>query len=124
MSQKLKIRLMGAVSLLSGFCNALLGAGGGILLSLAMGKLTSNDTLDRKDVLSTSQAAMIPGCIVSSVIYGIEGRLDTANFAIFAIPALLGGAVGSVLMDKIDSKWIGRIFSVFVIWSGARMLLR
>lgn len=124
MSQKTKMNVIGAISLLSGVCNSLLGAGGGILLSLAMGKLLQSDEFDRRDILSTSQAAMIPGCIASCVIYGVGGQLDTSNFAVFALPALAGGAVGSILMDKIRPKWIGRIFSLFIIFSGARMLMR
>lgn len=112
-----------AVSMISGFCNALLGAGGGILLSLAMGRLIFDRLRDRRDILATSQAAMIPGCIASCFIYGARGMLDTANFAVFALPAMVGGAIGSILMDKIKPKWIGRIFAIFVIWSGARMVL-
>jgi uncharacterized membrane protein YfcA len=48
--------------------------------------------------------------------------LDTTSFAVFAIPALLGGAVGSLLMDRTKPQVIGRIFAIFVIWSGARMI--
>lgn len=119
--KKAKISL---VSALSGFLNSLLGAGGGILLSLYISNLLSDDFSDRRDILATSQAAMIPGCIASCVIYGFDGRLDTSSFAVFAIPAFIGGAVGSFLMDKIKPRAIGRIFSIFVIWSGARMILR
>ena len=116
--------IISAVSALSGFCNALLGAGGGILLSLAMSGMLPEAALDRKGILATAQAAMIPGCIVSCVIYGLEGRLDLENFAVFAIPAMLGGALGSLLLNKVKTRWLIRLFSLFVIWSGARMLLR
>lgn len=111
------------ISALSGLCNSLLGAGGGILLSLFMARTLDGEFDDRRDLLATTQAAMIPGCVASCAIYWFKGTLDTANFAVFAIPAMVGGAIGSFLMDKIDSKWIGRIFAVFVIWSGARMVL-
>ena len=110
------------ISALSGFCNALLGAGGGILLSLAISKLEAEFFSDHRDTLVTSQAAMIPGCIASCVIYGARSMLDTSNFAVFAIPAIAGGAVGSILMNKVKPKWIGRLFALFVIWSGARMI--
>ncbi len=120
LTKKMKISLISAIS---GLCNALLGAGGGVLLSLTLSRLDEGDFSDRRDALATSQAAMIPGCIASCIVYGIRGMLDTANFAIFAIPAMLGGAVGGLLMDKIKPRMIGRIFALFVIWSGARMII-
>ena len=118
-AEKARISLISAIS---GLCNALLGAGGGILLSLTLSRLDGDGFSDRRNALVTSQAAMIPGCIVSCIIYGAKGMLDTTSFAVFAIPALLGGAVGSLLMDRTKPQVIGRIFAIFVIWSGARMI--
>lgn len=124
--------ILAAVALLAGFCNSLLGAGGGIFLSLTMGRLLlksdengslSGKALDRRDILATSQAAMIPGCALSCLIYAQGGLLDTTNFSVFAIPAVIGGGVGAWLLNKIDAKWIARIFAALVTWSGLRMLL-
>ena len=120
LSEKAKISITAA---LSGLCNAVLGAGGGILLTLALSKVQIGGFSDRRDLLATSQAAMIPCCIASCFIYGARGMLDTANFAVFAIPAALGGIVGSILMNKLSPQWIGKLFAVFVIWSGARMVI-
>lgn len=124
--------IFATVATLSGFCNSLLGAGGGIFLSLTMGRFLldveekgsfSGKALDRKDVLATSQAAMIPGCALSCLIYARGGMLDTTNFSVFAIPAVIGGALGAWLLSKIDARWIARIFAALVTWSGLRMLL-
>lgn len=108
----------------SGFCNAVLGAGGGILLSLAMGTMLSDRFRDRRQLLITTQGAMIPGCIISCIIYASRGMLDTTSFSVFAIPALIGGAVGSLLLDKLRPRTVNTIFSLLVVWSGFRMLLR
>ena len=112
------------VAVASGFCNAVLGAGGGILLSLAMGALISDRFQDRRRLLITTQGAMIPGCIVSCLIYASRGTLDTTSFSVFAIPALIGGAAGSLLLDKIRPGTVNTLFSLLVVWSGFRMLLR
>ena len=112
------------VAVASGFCNAVLGAGGGILLSLAMGALISDRFQDRRQLLITTQGAMIPGCIVSCLIYASRGMLDTTSFSVFAIPALIGGAVGSLLLDKIRPGTVNTLFSLLVVWSGFRMILR
>ena len=108
----------------SGFCNAVLGAGGGILLTLALGVFLPKSFGDRRRLLITTQGAMIPGCIVSCLIYSSQGSLDTASFAVFAIPALIGGAIGSLLLDKIRPGTVNTLFSLLVVWSGFRMLLR
>lgn len=124
--------IFAAVATLAGFCNSLLGAGGGIFLSLTMGRLFLKDgedgsfsgkALDRRDILASSQAAMIPGCALSCLIYAQGKMLDTTNFSVFAIPAVIGGGVGAWLLSKIDAKWIARIFAALVTWSGLRMLL-
>lgn len=122
----LRATALAIVATLAGFCNSLLGAGGGILLSLTMGGLLDTkegESLDRRDILTTSQAAMIPGCALSCLIYAQNGSLDTTSFSLFAIPAVIGGAVGAILLSRINSRWITRIFSALVIWSGMRMLV-
>ena len=124
MSKRTRNVVLSATSLLAGFCNALLGAGGGILLSLALTRLARDDFPDRRDIYVNSQASMIPGCALSCLIYAVKGSLDTTNFSIYAIPAAIGGGVGSFLLTKINSNWISRIFALLVIWSGARMLLK
>jgi len=124
MTRKLRFPFLALTATLSGFCNALLGAGGGILLTLFMGRTLNEEFPDRRDLLATSQAAMIPGCALSCLIYGISGTLDTEGFSLFAIPAVIGGALGSILLNKINSKWIGRIFAALVIWSGIRMIMK
>lgn len=145
MKKMKKAWLIRSVAVAAGACNALLGAGGGILLSLAMNWLwekegddalvAKNDASafggarlavggDRRDILVTAQAAMILGCLLSSLIYVAQGSFDPTDFAVFAIPAALGGALGSILLDKIKPALIARLFAALVIWSGARMILR
>lgn len=108
----------------SGFCNALLGAGGGILLTLALGTFLPQSLGDRRRLLITTQGAMIPGCVISCLVYASRDMLDTTSFSVFAIPALIGGAVGSLLLDKIRPGTVNLLFSLLVVWSGLRMLLR
>ena len=119
-----EIMIVPIAAAVSGFCNAVLGAGGGILLTLTMGAFLSERFSDRRRLLVTTQGAMIPGCIISCIIYASGGALDTTSFWVFAIPALIGGAVGSLLLDKIRPGTVNTLFSLLVVWSGFRMLLR
>lgn len=106
----------------AGLCNAIIGAGGGILLTLTIGAAAPALFRDRREILITTQAAMIPGCILSCMQYASEGMLDTSNFTVFAIPALIGGTIGSILLGKIRPKTINTMFSILIIWSGIRMV--
>ena len=124
MARKIKRYIIASASVISGFCNALIGAGGGIVLSYALSRLAHEDFPDKRDVYINSQAAMIPGCMLSCFIYASRGSLDTTGFSIFAIPAAIGGIIGSLLLSKIQSVWIAKLFALLVIWSGMRMLLK
>ena len=124
MKKKLESTALVIASSLSGFCNAIIGAGGGILLTLALLRFARDKITERRDVYINAQAAMIPGCAISCLIYSSNGSLDTMGFSIYAIPAALGGIIGSLLLTKIKNIWISRLFAFLVIWSGVRMILR
>jgi uncharacterized membrane protein YfcA len=110
------------ISALSGFCNALLGAGGGILLSVALGALFKNEMNDRREILVNSQAAMVPACFVSCLLYAINGSYSFADIVPYALPSVIGGMIGAMILPRVSSGRIGWIFALFVIWSGIRML--
>ena len=124
MSSRIKRSVLAIAAVMSGFCNALIGAGGGIVLSYALTHLARDEFSDRRDIYVNSQAAMIPGCALSCFIYASRNSLNTSEFSIYAIPAIIGGIIGSLLLSKIKNVWIAKLFALLVIWSGARMLLR
>lgn len=123
MAHKVKNMFLLTVAAVAGLCNALVGAGGGILLSLALTKFYSSDFEDKRDIYVNSQAAMIPGCALSCALYAARGMLNTVGFSLFAIPAAVGGAAGSILLSKLKVGWVQTAFAVIVIWSGIRMMM-
>ncbi len=123
MKEKTKNLLLAPISLLAGFCNALLGAGGGILLSLVLAKLYAKELPDRRDLLANSQAAMIPGCLLSCIFYAVGGSLKVQGFLPLGVAGVIGGAVGSILLSKVNSRIISLIFASLMIWSGFRMMV-
>ena len=66
---------------------------------------------------------MIPGCMLSCLLYSQKGLLDVKGFSVLAIPAAIGGVIGSILLTRVKTNWIQILFSLIVIWSGARMLM-
>ncbi len=124
-SKKYTVLLISSV--LGGVLNGFLGAGGGILIGLVLTKLLKEDgelLCDRRDIYANVQLAMICVSLVSLSIYSARGgvNLSTADWII--LPALAGGAVGSLILRKISSGAIGKIFAVLVVWSGIRMIMR
>ncbi len=114
-------------SVLGGLLNGFLGAGGGILIGLVLTKLLKEEGVllwDRRDIYANVQLAMICVSLVSLSIYSSRGGIDfsTSDWIIF--PALAGGAAGSLILQKISSGMIGKIFAILVVWSGIRMIMR
>ncbi len=123
MKQKTKSYVLAVSSAAAGLCNALIGAGGGVVLSFVLLKLFSDKFDDKRNIYINSQAAMIPGCALSCLLYYMQGKLDVKGFSLLAIPAALGGMLGGMLLPRINAKWIKLVFALLVIWSGVRMML-
>ena len=119
--------LVGA-GLLAGFCNGLLGAGGGIVLALSLGALLPNDSESVRSVYSNSLLVMLPLSALTLTRYIGGGALapETAGFrtASVLLGALAGGAVGGILLGKIRGRWIKRLFAILTFISGIILITR
>lgn len=122
MTTKAKKSILALSSIAAGLCNSLIGAGGGIILSFCLNKYFSEDFEDKRNIYVNSQASMIPGCALSCVIYSMKGMLNISGFSILAIPAVIGGLIGSMLLPRIKVGWLKTAFALLVIWSGYRMM--
>lgn len=107
------------LGLLIGIINGLLGAGGGMLAVPALKKLG----LDQKDAHRNAVAVILPLTVFSSVLYLIDGRVSINDALIYIPGGLIGAILGTFLLKKISSKWLAVIFSLFMIYSGVRLLL-
>lgn len=120
-----KYALISVTSFFGGFLNGFLGAAGGILIGLVLTRLFKSDgelLCDRRDIYANIQIAMICVSLVSLSIYASRGDVDYPSATWLIIPAILGGAVGSLILRRISSSAVGKIFAVLVIWSGLRMI--
>ncbi len=114
---------IGIIALISGIFNGLIGAGGGIILSLGLMAVASEFMGEKKDVYFNSQAAMVLVSVVSYFIYARNGDVPSIPFIYILFPALIGGIAGGLLSSRISSKYIRIIFALIVIFSGARMVV-
>ncbi len=122
---KMKLRIAGIIffSLLAGFCNGFIGAGGGIILVFGLGLLCPDIFDDKRDIYANSQAVMLPVSVLSSIIYFIRGIGLPASPSAYVFPAIFGGVTGGLLLSHLKIEAVKIIFAIIVIISGLRMMI-
>ena len=126
-SSSTKKRLLLAVSggVAAGFLNGLLGAGGGILLMYIFSFLNPDRSPEGvRDNFAVTVAAVLPVTLFSAYLYTQDGRVDLASVSPLILPALLGGITGALLLDRLPTGLLKKIFALLVVYSGFRMLFR
>ena len=111
-----------AVGLAAGLVNGLLGAGGGILIVFGLTPLLGRDAENRRDIFANALCVMLPVSVVSLINYTAAGHLPQADFAPILIPCVIGGLAGALLLDRVNTTALQRLFAIIVIWSGAAMI--
>ncbi|MGI6538644.1 MAG: sulfite exporter TauE/SafE family protein [Caldicoprobacterales bacterium] len=114
----LKIMLIG---LITGFCNGLFGAGGGMIAVPSMIHILH---MDEHEAHATAIAVILPLVIVSLFVYFRHGFLDFSKAIPVAIGGIIGGISGAFLLKRIPSVWLKKIFALFMIAAAIRMVLK
>lgn len=103
---------------LIGAVNGFLGAGGGLVCVPALLQFG----FDRKAAHANAVAIILPITLVSAVSYWLQGRVSPTDVLIYLPGGLAGAWLGTKVMKKISALWIRRIFGIFLIWAGWRLL--
>ena len=117
MSKKILIIL---ISLVGGFINGLLGAGGGIIFILILEKFFN---LEQKKSHATSVALILPLCITSAFIMSTNNKLDWTMIFFISLGGSIGGIIGAKILNKISNKYLKKIFGLFIIIAAVKMIL-
>lgn len=117
----IKLSLAG---LLAGTVNGLLGAGGGIIIIYALNKIIGEKELDKNGAFATALCIMLPISVLSVLIYSSRGHISMEGFGVFLLPAIIGGALGGVLLGKLNTAFLKKLFAGLVIISGILLLVR
>ncbi len=113
--------ILGIGALGAGFLNGFLGAGGGVILYFTLGALYGRDA---KENLMTAAASVMFFCLVSLFFYKGSNALPLTEILKTGIPAMLGGALGALLLKRLSRVAVKRIFSAVLILGGILMLVR
>lgn len=109
-----------SLSILTGFINGLLGAGGGMVAV----PLLKKAGFSQKSAQENAIAVILPITLLSSIIYIMNGYVSVSDALPYIPGGLLGAFLGTRLMKKISNKWLRRIFALFMLYAGVRLLMR
>ncbi len=115
---------LAATGLFAGLLNGFLGAGGGIVVVIAVSRLFHPKSTDKNDAFATALCVMLPVSLLSAYIYARRGNMSLDGFGIFIIPAIIGGAVGGLLLGKLKAELVKRLFALLTAISGILLIVR
>ena len=119
--KNLNFVLFSVLSFVAGGINGFLGTGGGIVFVLMLSFLTKNES---KDNYATSLCATFIISSISIIPYIKNSCVDFSIIEQVALPAILGGIVGALVVDKIKVKYLNMIFALLIIYSGFSLITR
>lgn len=105
--------------LAAGFVNGLFGAGGGVVTVLI---LTAVLKTEKKTAHATTVAVMLALSAVSIFFYAKNGSIELKTSLLCAIGGLFGGMGGALLLKKLPTAWVSKIFGILMLVSAWRML--
>ena len=105
---------------LIGVINGLLGAGGGMITVPVLKKMG----LEQNDAHANAVAVILPLSLLSGILYISKGYVSVNDAFAYIPTGLLGALVGTFFLKKISPLLLKKVFSVFMIYAGIRLLLR
>lgn len=115
-----KIVITGLIGgLIVGFLNGFFGGGGGmIVVPLLMFLLH----MEEKKAHATAIFVILPLCVISSLVYILQGSMNWTQLGFCTIGFVVGGTFGALILKKINNKVLRIIFSVIMVGAGVKML--
>ena len=103
-----------------GLVNGVFGAGGGMLAV----PLLKHNGLDQKSAHANAVAVILPITLISAVLYVIKGNVTLGDSLPYIPTGLIGSLLATVALKKLSNKILQKIFAVFMIYAGIRLLFR
>ncbi len=114
-----RIIISAVIGLASGLANGLFGAGGGSLLVPCMERFLHTETHKSH---ATAIAVILPISIVSIFVYRRTDFMPSMAFGL-SVGGVFGGLTGAMLLKKLSSNALHKIFGLFMIAAAIKMIL-
>ncbi|MBQ9745465.1 MAG: TSUP family transporter [Clostridia bacterium] len=109
----------------AGVVNGVFGTGGGIIAVFVFSNIPFfAGVFAKKDVFAMTLFVCFIMSLSSAVLYLGAGNASAGTSLPFLLPAAAGGALGALLLDKIKTSLLSKIFAALVIYAGAALFLR
>ena len=108
------------IGMITGLCNGLFGAGGGTIAVPAMERILG---VQEHKAHATAISIILPLTIISAFLY-VEN--DYVNWDLtwkVALGGIGGGYIGARILKKIPAHILRKLFAIFMIVAGIRMVL-
>jgi uncharacterized protein len=102
-----------------GILSGLLGLGGGVFLIPVM---VTFFAVAQHNAHATSLAVVVPTAIVSASSYAFHGYIDFGITLNVIVGSILGASFGARLAKKIPAVQLKRLFGLFLVGVGLRMM--
>ena len=107
----------------SGFINGLLGAGGGIIIVFTLSKLKKADA-EPRDIFANALCVMLTISAVSCIVYASSSEISFDGIPPLILPAVAGGIIGGLLLCKINTEVLKKLFALLVVISGVILIFK
>ncbi len=109
------------IGIISGIISGMFTAGGGLILVPIFVYILK---LSEKQSRATSLFCVLPMVIVTAIMYSKNNYIDWGLGIKCAIGGIIGGVIGSKLLDKIPAKYLKISFIVFLFYAGVSLVLK
>lgn len=103
-----------------GVVNGLLGAGGGMIAVPLLKKLG----FSQKQAHANAIAVILPITVLSAILYLVKDYVAFKDAFVYMPSGLLGALLGTYILKKISPSWLKRIFGIFMVYAGVRLLMK
>lgn len=109
-----------SIGLLAGFISGFFASGGGLILIPAFIGILK---LEPKIARATAITCILPMTLTSAIFYYKNNYIDWKIGLMCAIGGIIGGFIGSKLLNRIQDKYLKLIFIIFLIYMSIRLLM-
>ena len=103
-----------------GVVNGLFGAGGGMITVPLLKKMG----FEQKSAHCNAVAVILPVTVLSAILYIAKDYVNFSDSFVYVPTGVIGAGIGTWILKKISPVWLKRIFGVFMVYAGFRLLIK